>query len=215
MTPNGFTALPQADLILASSSVTRRQMLVRAGVSHTYHRVSVDEGAMRDAALADGMPPADIAVMLAEVKAAAASQQRSADRTAYVLGCDQILSADHGLVNKPSDLAMARDQLLALSGKTHRLLTAAVLFRDGQRIWHHLATARLTMRVFDADFVDAYLAALGDDALISPASYQIEGLGAQLLAGIDGCHYSILGLPLLELLAFLREHGMAPIGTAT
>ena len=125
----------------------------------------------------------------------------------------QILSADHGLVNKPSDLAMARDQLLALSGKTHRLLTAAVPFRDGQRIWHHLATARLTMRVFDAEFVDAYLAVLGDDALISPASYQIEGLGAQLLAGIDGCHYSILGLPLLELLAFLREHGMAPRGT--
>ena len=214
MTPNGFTALQRADLILASSSVTRRQMLARAGVIHRCHPVSVDEGTMRDAAVADGMLPADIAVMLAEVKAAAASQQLSADRTVYVLGCDQILLADHGLVNKPSDLTMARDQLLALSGTTHHLLTAAVLFRDGQRIWHHLATARLTMRVFDADFVDAYLAALGDDALMLPASYQIEGLGAQLLARIDGCHYGILGLPLLELLAFLREHGMAPRGTA-
>jgi septum formation protein len=210
MTLNGFTAMPQADFILASSSITRHQMLARAGVIHTCHPVSVDEGAMREAAVADGMPPENIAMMLAEVKAAAASQQRSADRTTYVLGCDQILSADHGFVNKPSDLAMARDQLLSLSGKTHRLLTAVVLFRNGQRIWHHLATARLTMRVFDEDFVDAYLAALGDDALISPASYQIEGLGAQLIAGIDGCHYSILGLPLLELLAFLREHGMAP-----
>ena len=105
---------------------------------------------------------------------------------------------------------MAKAQLMALSGKTHQLFCAAVLYHNGERIWHHLAIAKITMRRLDKDFIDSYLDRLGVAAFSSPASYQIENLGAHLLSRIDGCHFSILGLPLLELLGILREHGLKP-----
>ena len=102
---------------------------------------------------------------------------------------------------------------MALSGKTHQLFSAAVLYREGERIWHHLAIAKITMRRLDEDFIDSYLDRLGAAAFTSPASYQIENLGAHLLSRIDGCHFSILGLPLLELLGILREHGLKPVAS--
>jgi septum formation protein len=108
---------------------------------------------------------------------------------------------------------VAKAQLMALSGKTHQLFSAAVLCRNGARIWHHLAIAKITMRRLDEDFIDSYLDRLGAAAFSSPASYQIENLGAHLLSRIDGCHFSILGLPLLELLGILREHGLKPVET--
>jgi len=111
---------------------------------------------------------------------------------------------------EPENRALAKAQLCALSGKTHHLLSAAVLFHRGTRIWHHLSVAKITMRTLDESFIDAYLDQLGPAAFTSPASYQIEGLGAQLLARIEGCHYAILGLPLLELLGILRQHGLKP-----
>ena len=108
---------------------------------------------------------------------------------------------------------MAKAQLTALSGKTHQLFSAAVLYREGERIWHHLAIAKITMRRLDEDFIESYLDRLGAAAFTSPASYQIENLGAHLLSRIDGCHFSILGLPLLELLGILREHGLKPVAS--
>jgi septum formation protein len=155
-------------------------------------------------------------VMLAEMKAAAAVQRLAFETDpspAFVLGCDQILACDEVIYSKPHDRAMAKAQLMALSGKTHQLFSAAVLYRNGARIWHHLAIAKITMRRLDEDFIESYLDRLGAAAFTSPASYQIENLGAHLLSRIDGCHFSILGLPLLELLGILREHGLKPVAS--
>ena len=154
--------------------------------------------------------------MLAEMKAAAAVQRLALETDpapTYVLGCDQILSCDEVIFSKPQNHSVAKAQLMALSGKTHQLFSAAVLYCEGKRIWHHLAIAKITMRGLDEDFIDSYLDRLGAAAFSSPASYQIENLGAHLLSRIDGCHFSILGLPLLELLGILREHGLKPLET--
>jgi septum formation protein len=174
----------------------------------------IDEESVRATATAEAVPVGDIAIMLAEMKAAAAVQRLAFETDsspAFVLGCDQILACDEVIYSKPLDQNMAKAQLMALSGKTHQLFSAAVLYREGERIWHHLAIAKITMRRLDEEFIESYLDRLGAAAFTSPASYQIENLGAQLLSRIDGCHFAILGLPLLELLSILREHGLKPV----
>ena len=211
MTLSAFVQLPGDNLVLASASSTRAKILHDAGLGYRCYPVGIDEASVRASASAEGVPVGDIAIMLAEMKAAAAVQRLAleiASAPAYVLGCDQILSCDEVIYSKPRDHAMAKSQLMALSGKTHQLSSAAVLYRHGERIWHHLAIAKITMRHFDEGFIDSYLDRLGEAAFSSPASYQIENLGAQLLSQIDGCHFAILGLPLLELLSILREHGL-------
>jgi septum formation protein len=144
---------------------------------------------------------------LAELKA-----QRVARRHpgSLVIGADQVLECDGILFDKPSDLAAARSQLMALRGREHRLLSAVVLVRDGERVWHHVDRANLTVRDFSADFLDRYLRSAGDAALSSVGAYQLEGVGAQLFAAIDGDYFTILGLPLLPLLDILREQGILP-----
>ena len=214
MTLAAFTQLPAGDLVLASASSIRAKILRDAGLAHHCYPVSIDEESVRASASAEAVPVADIAIMLAEMKAAAAVQRLALETEsspAFVLGCDQILACDEVIYNKPQNHDMAKAQLMALSGKTHQLFSAAVLYREGERIWHHLAIAKITMRRFDEDFIDSYLDRLGAAAFNSPASYQIENLGAQLLSRIDGCHFAILGLPLLELLGILREHGLKPL----
>ena len=206
-----LVGLPIADLVLASASSSRAKILTDAGLGFCQYPVMIDEEAVRMAGVADMVPASDIAIMLAEMKAGAAVQLLSIENKmppAYVLGCDQILVCEDKIYNKPLDVIAAKSQLLALSGKTHQLFTAVVLFRHCDRIWHCLSVASMTMRNLDSDFIDAYIEQLGDAAFISPASYQIEGIGAQLFSHIKGCHYSILGLPLLEVLAILREHGL-------
>ena len=214
MTHAAFTQLPAGDLVLASASSIRAKILHDAGLGYRCYPVSIDEESVRASASAEAVPVADIAIMLAEMKAAAAVQRLALETEpspAFVLGCDQILSCDEVIYSKPQNHDMAKAQLMALSGKTHQLFSAAVLYREGERIWHHLAIAKITMRRFDEDFIDSYLDRLGAAAFSSPASYQIENLGAHLLSRIDGCHFSILGLPLLELLGILREHGLKQV----
>ena len=214
MTLAAFTQLPAGDLVLASASSIRAKILRDAGLAHHCYPVSIDEESVRASASAEAVPVGDIAIMLAEMKAAAAVQRLALETEpspAFVLGCDQILSCDEVIYSKPQNHDMAKAQLMALSGKTHQLFSAAVLYREGERIWHHLAIAKITMRRFGEDFIDAYLDRLGAAAFSSPASYQIENLGAHLLSRIDGCHFSILGLPLLELLGILREHGLKQV----
>ena len=209
-----FLTLPTGDLVLASASVTRAKLLKNAGLRFYQCPVSIDEEAIRMAGMAQDIPASDIAIMLAEMKAAASVQRLTIENSAppvYILGCDQMLVFEEKIYNKPKDIEEAKTQLSVLSGKTHRLLTAAVMFRDGERIWHHLSVAEMTMRPFDNEFIDIYLGELNEAAFLSPASYQIESIGAQLFSQIKGCHFGILGIPLIELMTILREHGLAPI----
>ena len=211
-----FSTLPTGDFVLASASATRAKLLEDAGLGFCQYPVSIDEGTIRAAAIAEAIPAQDIAVTLAEMKAALAVQRLNAEHLApptYVVGCDQILVCDDIVYNKPKDIVAAKSQLLALSGKTHQLLTAVVLFQHGKRIWHHLSVADMTMRQFDNDFIDFYLEQVGVAAFFSPGCYQIESIGAQLFSQIKGCYYGILGVPLLELMAILREHGLSPLDT--
>lgn len=205
--------LPAAALVLASTSRTRQKMLQNAGLNFTAVAPNVDEIALRGSAKASAMPPLEIAVFLADMKARKVAQNNaislnSQTRTTYVLGSDQLLVCDDEILAKPQTLEAAAGQLALLSGRTHHLHTVAVIYRDGERIWHHIESPAVTLRQLDEAFIKRYLTTLGEAAFFTPGSYQMEGLGAHLFAGIKGCSYSVLGLPLLQILAFLRTHGL-------
>jgi len=190
-------------LILASGSATRRKMLEDAGVAIAVEKPRVDEEAVKAGLRAEGLRPREQADALAEVKALSVSRMRSG----LVLGADQMLALGDEAFDKPADRAEARAQLLALRGKTHALVTAAVIARDGQVIWRHVDTPKLTMRAFSDAFLDDYLDRVGEGALSSVGGYQLEGLGAQLFSRVDGDYFSVLGLPLMPLLSYLRDIG--------
>jgi septum formation protein len=177
-------------------------MLAAAGVAHEAVAPEVDEAELK--ARDPGLRADALALLLARAKAAAVAARRP-DR--LVLAADQVLQCEGELFDKPADRVAARAQLLRLRGRTHALLTAAVLFRDGTEIWNATVTARLTMREFSEAFLDAYLDAAGDDVLGSVGCYRLEAHGAHLMARIDGGHFAILGLPLPELLEALRGAG--------
>lgn len=189
-------------VVLASGSPTRARLLAAAGVGVRQRAAAVDEAAVREALRADGVGPGDAAVALAEMKAQRVAGQEGHET--IVLGADQILTCEGRWFEKPADLSAARAQLTALAGRRHELWTAAVAFRGGARVWHHLAQARLWMRACSDDFLDRYIEAAGEAALGSVGAYQIEGPGAQLFARTEGDRFAIEGLPLLEVLEFLR-----------
>ena len=205
---SGAAKLPSGPLILASASLTRRRLLEQAGFAFEVHAAPIDEISIRQSCAAEEIDAGDVAVILAEMKGRATAAKLAAAPGALLLAADQILECNGDMFGKPADRADAASQLARLQGRAHRLLTAAVIFRDGERIWHHLAEAELTMRPLDPDEIESYLDLLGDAALWSPGSYQIEALGLHLFSRIRGCHYSILGLPMLEIAAFLRGHGL-------
>jgi septum formation protein len=194
-------------LILASGSGIRAALLHAAGLSFETNAASIDEAAIKDAARAEGAAAEDAALGLAQLKA-----QRVARLApdALVIGCDQLLVCEDVWFDKPADLAAARAQLLALRGKRHVLVTAVLCQCGGQRLWHHIARPALTMRSFSESFLDAYLALEGDRVTESVGAYRLEGPGVQLFDRIEGEHSAILGLPLLPLLGFLRQHGVIP-----
>ena len=206
-----FSRLIDGDFVLASASASRAKLLEDAGIDFCQYPVSIDERSIQAHGIEKNILPQNIAILLAEMKAAAAVERlvsKNLVPPAYVLGCDQILAYNNVIYNKPKTLEAAKTQLLALSGNTHQLFTAVVLFQHGKRIWHHLSVADMTMRPLDDEFINFYLNQLGETAFSSPASYQIESIGVQLFSQIEGCYYSILGIPLLEVIAILREHGL-------
>ncbi|MEM1345043.1 MAG: Maf family protein [Pseudomonadota bacterium] len=194
-------------LILASASLARRRMLESAGVALEVQPADVDEPAIKASRLAEGAPVPEIAETLAEAKACAVSGARPA---ALVLGADQVLEIDGALWDKPADLDEARAQLIQLRGRSHALMSAAVIAEAGQPVWRHTSVAKLTMRPFTDAFLDGYLEQTGVSVLSSVGAYHLEGLGAQLFARIEGDFFTVLGLPLIEVLGYLRARGVLP-----
>ena len=196
--------LPDGALILASASATRAALLTEAGLDFTARAMAVDEDAVKQAGLAEQIEHGDIAVTLADLKAS----RLAATETGYVLGCDQILSAEEAIFSKPKNRKEAENHLYQLAGQSHQLLTAAVLYWGGRRIWHHLSVSTLHMRSLSQAEISSYLDSIGKAAYSSPGCYQLEGRGIHLFTKIDGDHHDILGLPVLPLLGFLRERGL-------
>src|SRR3990167_631526 len=194
-------------IVLASASPTRIALLRNAGIDFTAMPAQIDERAIEAPLAASARPPAEIAAALAEAKALSVAASRAG---ALVIGADQVLSADGRVWHKPAGVGEARDQLIALSGRTHELHSAIAVARGSTIGWRHRETVRLTMRPLTAAFIDGYLARVGEEALKSVGSYQIEGPGIQLFERIEGDYFAILGLPLLPLLAHLRSAGAIP-----
>jgi septum formation protein len=188
-------------LILASASQSRRQILSRAGVKFIAQASDVAEEPIKHL----GLDVATTAMRLAEAKALNIAKLYPED---FVLGADQMLDCLGDRFDKPINKAEARKQLLALRGQKHRLISALAVAKAGEIIWRHSEDAWLTMREFSSEFLDDYLENQGDEVTSTVGAYRIEEKGAQLFSVIEGEHTTILGLPLLPLLQFLRDQGI-------
>lgn len=194
-------------IVLASASRTRREMLTAAGVRFEIRPADVDERAIREALTAGGatIEPGDIAEVLARAKAEAVSEK---DPTALVIGADQVLALGDAIFEKPADIFAAREALEQLRGRTHQLHAAVVLAENGEVTWAASDQAHLTVRNFSPRFLTDYLAAAGERVCESVGAYQLEGLGVNLFERIEGDYFTILGMPLLPLLAEMRARGL-------
>lgn len=205
MTARLLAKADAAPLILASGSATRQRMLEHAGVPYKAVPSAVDEAPLKASLIEGGAPARDIADALADLKARHGSMMQP---TRLVLGADQVLVQDGRFFTKATNRDEAAETLKALSGKSHQLVSAAVIYDGGQPVWRAVTTATLSVRDLSDDFIKQYLDTLGDDAYWSVGSYQLEGLGAQLFDRIDGDMFTILGMPLIEILDFLRRYGI-------
>lgn len=191
-------------LILASKSRSRIMLMTNAGLNFEAVPADIDERAVEEPLLKSGLGPEDIAAVLAEAKALDVSEHHP---QALVIGSDQTLGLDDERFNKPETIEDARRQLLKMRGRIHTLNSAIACAIGGETIWRHLSVAHLTMRDFSPEFAGRYIAEVGDDVLTSVGAYRLEGPGIQLFDKIDGDYFTILGLPLLPLLGFLRDQG--------
>jgi septum formation protein len=193
-------------LVLASQSRARGMLLSNAGLMFEAIPAEIDERAIQKASGLNG--PAEVAMKLAAEKARAVAV-RHPDR--IVVGADQTLAQRDRLFDKPADRDAAREQIRLLAGKTHELHSAFAVAIEGEIATTQVAVARMTVRALDDGAIDRYLDAVGDAAMTSVGAYQLEGLGVHLFERIEGDHFTILGLPLLQLLAFLRDRDLISI----
>jgi len=201
-TQNEVMVLPR--LVLASNSESRARMLASAGLSFDREPVRIDEAAIRASLEADGASPRDIADALAEFKA-----RKGHDRhpDAVVLGSDQVLALKGRILGKAADREAAAHQLAELQGQTHMLLSSAVIYNDGAPVWRGIGQARMTMHALTPAQIDAYLDIAWPEVSSSVGAYHAEAYGARLFSRIDGDWFTVLGLPLLDVLSFLRLRG--------
>jgi len=192
------------EIILASGSEIRLTLLRNAGVEVVAIPARVDEDALRDAMLADVAPPRDIVDALAEMKAQKISAKHP---QALVIGCDQVLSFDGDILSKPESPEDARAQLARMRGKRHDLLSAAVICENGRPIWRHVGVARMMMRQISDQYLDDYVARNWDSIRHSVGAYKLEEEGVRLFTQVQGDYFTVLGLPLLEVLSYLTLRG--------
>jgi septum formation protein len=188
-------------LILASKSAARQAMLNDAGIQFSVHVADVDEDVLKT----PGVDAVNLAVELARLKALAVSRHHD---EAWVLGADQTLVFDGGLISKARSLDEARQRLRSMRNRTHQLHSGAALAKDGQIVWSGVDTVTMRMRNFSDEFLDAYLASEGESLLTCVGSYRIEGMGSQLFESVEGDHFTVLGLPLWAVMAELRRAGV-------
>jgi septum formation protein len=200
-----MTEIPNHDpIILASASIVRSDLLRAAGIEFSVQPSGIDEAAVRQVLdISDGpMPPADVGLVLAEAKARAVA---ALNPGTIVIGADQILALDTEIFSKPDSIAAAHRQLKQLRGRTHELHAGICCVRDNQTLFRYTDSANLTVRDFSDDFLQDYLNQEGEDVCASVGAYKLEGRGVQLFSRIEGDYFTILGLPLVPLLEFLRS----------
>ncbi|MGY8789581.1 MAG: Maf family protein [Pseudomonadales bacterium] len=192
-------------VILASGSEIRAQMLRQAGVDFDVQVARVDEQMIREALVADGALPRDIADALAESKARKVAQK---NYNAFVIGCDQVLEFNGNLLSKPKSPDEAIDQIIAMRGERHTLLSAAVIYNEGKPIWRHVGQVRLRMRDATDAYISGYVERNWDSIQNSVGGYKLEEEGVRLFHSVEGDYFNVLGMPLLPLLAFLTLRGV-------
>lgn len=191
-----------AGLVLASASPSRADVLKNAGLKFDRDPADLDEAALKtEIRSCDAL---EVARALALAKAQTVSMRQPAR---LVLGADQVLLLGDDMFDKPADMAEARRHLQRLKGREHTLIAALALVQDGKTLWQYEEDVHLQMHDFSDAFLDDYLATAGEQVLFSVGAYQLEGAGAQLFERINGDFFTVLGLPLLALLGFLRRHG--------
>jgi septum formation protein len=199
------TGLSRKSIVLASTSAARREMLERAGLEVQIDPPQFDEKEFKRSTHETGVDAANLAASLAERKASSITRRHAG---VLVIGADQVLECEGEVFDKPDDLDIARTQLHTLSARRHDLVSAVCIIQDGERLWQAVDKAQLWMRPLGEVFIESYLRAVGDAALAGPGGYQVEGLGVQLFQRIEGNYFTILGLPLLPLLDYLRKCGV-------
>ena len=192
-------------IILASGSEIRAKMLYQAGLEFEIETPRVDEQMIKEALIADGAPPRDIADALAEAKARKVAQKRT---DAFVIGCDQVLDFQGTLLSKPKTPQDAIEQITLMRGERHTLLSAAVIYHEGKPIWRHIGQVRLRMRNASDEFIKGYVERNWDNIQHSVGAYKLEEEGVRLFHSVEGDYFHVLGMPLLELLAFLTLRGV-------